>query len=137
LLQRKRALLKETARAVEQLLAPPASEGVVPSNRPPTRHVLEQQARRARRLARYEAVLALHPAGFTASQIARDFGIGRKTVGRYVRASGFPERARPRRRASILGPFEPYLRQRWAEGCHNALQLWRELRQEGFSGAAS
>jgi len=82
-------------------------------------------------------VLALHRSGHTAVHIARELGLGRKTVGRYLRAGGFPEPARPRRRPSLLDPFEPYLRGRWAAGCHNAQQLWRELRQRGFQGAAS
>ena len=29
-------------------------------------------------------------------------------------------------------PYLPYLQQRWAEGCHNAAQLWRELCQQGY-----
>jgi transposase len=31
----------------------------------------------------------------------------------------------------------PYLRKRWEEGCHNGLQLARELRAKGFRGSAS
>ncbi len=36
-----------------------------------------------------------------------------------------------------LAPYLPYLRQRWEEGCHNGLQLARELQAQGFRGAAS
>ena len=28
----------------------------------------------------------------------------------------------------------PYLEQRWAEGCRNAAQLWREIKEQGFRG---
>jgi transposase len=38
---------------------------------------------------------------------------------------------------SLLDGYLPYLDQRWAEGCHNATQLWRELRQQGFTGSYS
>ncbi len=40
------------------------------------------------------------------------------------------------RRASRLDPFEPYLRRRWAEGCRNGLQLWREIRERGYADAS-
>ena len=29
-----------------------------------------------------------------------------------------------------------YVAQRWQEGCHNAAQLWRELRERGFDGSS-
>jgi transposase len=50
-------------------------------------------------------------------------------------------RRRPRlsgatRQASVLDAHLPYLRQRWADGCHNALQLWRELRERGSTGTS-
>src|SRR4051794_17525594 len=38
-------------------------------------------------------------------------------------------------RHSKLTPFLERLQPRWQEGCTNASQLWRELRQEGFTGS--
>ena len=35
----------------------------------------------------------------------------------------------------MLDPFEPYLRKRWEEGCRNGMQLWRELRKQGYPGS--
>ena len=40
-------------------------------------------------------------------------------------------------RGSCIAPFEDHLRRRWNEGCRNAAQLWRELREEGFEGGRS
>jgi transposase len=42
----------------------------------------------------------------------------------------------PRRaaRGSQLGNFQNYILQRWNEGCHNAAQFLREIRQRGFTG---
>jgi len=34
----------------------------------------------------------------------------------------------------MLAPYDPYLRTRWSAGCHNAYQLWREIRGQGFPG---
>ena len=35
---------------------------------------------------------------------------------------------------AVLNPFRGYLERRYAEGCRNARQLWRELRTQGFQG---
>ena len=69
----------------------------------------------------------------TQSSIARELGLSRKTVGRFLRAEKFPEQA-PRSRRTGLEPFREYLEKRWAEGCHNAARLWRELREQGYTG---
>lgn len=62
-------------------------------------------------------------------------GMSRKTVRRFQRAGSFPERARPRRRPSMLHAHDAYLRERWTAGCHNAHTLREELRARGFTGA--
>ncbi|HJZ06846.1 MAG TPA: transposase, partial [Trebonia sp.] len=42
-----------------------------------------------------------------------------------------PGRGRP----SLLDDYEPYLRQRWDEGCTSARQLHADLRQRGYTGS--
>jgi len=37
----------------------------------------------------------------------------------------------------MLAPYEAYLRARWTGGCHNAQQLWREIRSQGYAGEAA
>jgi transposase len=37
----------------------------------------------------------------------------------------------------MLDPFRDHLERRWAEGCGNARQLWRELVELGFAGRPS
>jgi transposase len=61
-------------------------------------------------------------------------GLARHTVQRYLRAEGYPERSPRSPRTTLITPYEPYLRARWAAGCHNAAQLWREIRPQGFRG---
>jgi transposase len=100
--------------------------------------ILERQAeRRAERLARFEEVRTLYQRGVTLSAIAQKTGLSCKTVRRFVRADSFPERQAPAKRASILDPYKPYLRQRWAEGCHTAAKLWREIQNLGYPGGRS
>ena len=36
---------------------------------------------------------------------------------------------------SILDRWEPYLFERWRAGCHNALQLYREIHEQGYTGS--
>jgi transposase len=40
-------------------------------------------------------------------------------------------------RKNAIDQHRPYLDQRWNEGCRNAAQLWREIRDRGFSGTTS
>jgi transposase len=93
-----------------------------------------KQARRARRLQRYEQVLELHRQKLSNREIARRLGMYRDTVRRYLQAGTFPERAARRYPGSTI-PFGQYLQRRWHEGCRNAAQLTRELQQEGFKGS--
>ena len=92
---------------------------------------------RANRLARYEQIIALHREGLSQRAIARHLHVSRKVVQHSVRAGTFPERAPTGKRQSKLAPYLPYLRKRWEEGCHNGLQLARELQAQGFRGSAS
>lgn len=111
---------------------PPTS--VRPLRLPSLREQAVRQAARDRRTARYRQVQALYQQGVPMLQIATRLGMGRATVGKFVAAAVFPERALQRRQPSILDPYVPYLQQRWAEGCTNASQLWREIQAKGYGG---
>lgn len=93
----------------------------------------ESQRRHATRLHCYEQIQALAALGAVPADIARMVGVSRKTVHRYLALSAPPERRQPGRRGEVLGPWTPYVLRRWAEGCHNALRLWREIRDQGFA----
>lgn len=92
------------------------------------------EVRRSRRLERYQQVVALHAQGIAQRTIAKRVGINRGTVAKYLHAGMLPERA-ARVYASKTDPYVDYLRKRWAEGCHNAAQLARELAAQGFKGS--
>lgn len=96
-----------------------------------------RQISRANRYARYEQIVTLFGQGLSQREIARQLHISRQVVHRFVMAETFPERAPTGRRQSKLDPYLPYLRQRWEQGCHNGLQLVRELQAQGFRGSAS
>jgi hypothetical protein len=71
-------------------------------------------------------------------EIARHLGWGLHTVQCYARAATWQELADGRwqgPRASKLDPFKPYLDQRTGEGCGNGAQLFREIRDRGYTGS--
>jgi transposase len=101
----------------------------------PTAQELATQ-RRARRLALYEQVWALHRQGWSGEAIARQLGMGRTTVFRDLHAPTFPERkGRSDRGKSLLNPYKDYLVQRWNAGYRDTRQLCAELRQRGYRGS--
>ena len=105
--------------------------------RPLTVAEQRRQISRTNRLARYEQIIALHRQGLSQRAIARQLHVSRKVVHRSVRAGTFPERVPTGRRQSKLTRYLPYLRRRWEKGCHNGLQLAREIQAQGFRGSAS
>src|SRR4051812_44168005 len=92
--------------------------------------------RRKRWVALYEEVRRRHAAGEALEAISRAMNLAVGTVRKYAAAESFPvPEGRPLRR-SILDPYLAHLQARLAEGCENALALWRELRAAGFPGTA-
>ena len=93
------------------------------------------QMARLRRESRYEDVVALYQQGISVLRIAEDLHMSRTTVRKFIAAGAFPERAQTLRSKSILDPYIPYLQQRLEQGPANASQLWRDVREQGFSGS--
>lgn len=96
---------------------------------------------RDKRYAHYEQVMALHRAGMGLRAISRHLGISRNVVRRFVASPSFPERASrsgpqtsPK---SKLTAYLPYLRERWEAGTYNSSQLFREIKERGFTGSPS
>jgi transposase len=101
----------------------------------PTHYEQRRQQRRAKRLERYERVRRLRQQGASHRTIMRQLRMGPATVRRYLHAATFPEIAQRRQAPSILDPFMTYLKARWQAGCHNGLQLWREIGARGYTGS--
>lgn len=140
----KRRVLRRAAQRVHG--APEASDaavdftsGPVMPHRPrrSTQQAEERSRHRHERIvARYEAIRRLHVAGADVADIARRVGVSRQMVYRYRKLEEPPERRQPARRKTALDPYMPYLLQRWQEGCHNGMKLWREIRAQGYPHTA-
>jgi transposase len=81
-------------------------------------------------------ILELHRQGLKVSAIARQTGLDRKTVRKYIARGLEPPAYGPREpRPKSTAAFLPYLRERLAAfpGL-TAVRLWRELREHGYGG---
>lgn len=86
-------------------------------------------------LDEYVRIRELACQGLCVSEIARQLGVDRKTVRKYLQASTGPmarQSGGPRPR--LLGGFEEYLRTRMAQGCTNGEVLLREIKERGYQG---
>jgi transposase len=97
----------------------------------------EESALAARTRQRYAQVQALRAQGLGITPITARTGLARQTVRRFARAASVDELLAKagHGRPSLLDDYEPYLRQRWNEGCANARRLHAELRQRGYTGS--
>jgi transposase len=72
------------------------------------------------------------PVAVIAAQVNRD----RRTIQRYLRMPTWPQ---PQHRStygrSVLNPYKAYLLERWNAGCRTAMQLFRELQPQGYTGS--
>ncbi|MGI6083653.1 MAG: hypothetical protein ACOYEP_12370 [Limnochordia bacterium] len=87
------------------------------------------------RQERYDAIHALYARIRSIHAVAREFGLSRHTVGKYLRAPECPQPKPRAKRKSILDPYREYLLRRWFEGCRNAAKLYREMTAIGYTGS--
>jgi len=61
------------------------------ADKPVSRNLAKQRLNREHRLAKYEAVMEQVRKGVTQHEIARSYGVGIRTIRRWIRAEVFPE----------------------------------------------
>lgn len=135
-------LVGETGEEATGEPMPPASpETPTPGPRAPTPRAIqaaqERQARRDRRVARYEEARRLHAQGWSLRAIGRTLHLDHKTVDAYVKSDIAPLLHPRAPKRSKLDPYREYLHRRWEEGCHNVAILLAELYQRGYTGGHS
>jgi transposase len=95
----------------------------------------DKERKRAARQERYTLIRERYLKGASISELARELKLHWKTVRKYAQADQCPERPLRPQRPRLLTPYEPYLLQRWEEGCHNGVRLYREIAAQGFGGS--
>ncbi len=91
--------------------------------------------RRGGRYARYQQVVDLRTQGMKTKEIAQRLGMSERTVRDWLKGGTFPETKKRRKRQSSFDPFAPYILRRWHNGERNGLVLWREIKEQGYSGS--
>src|SRR5262249_27231283 len=115
--------------------------GEPPSPRPPAEPVPVSprlQAKRARRqelVQRFDRVHELHKRGHPAARIARELGLSRRSVFRYLRRATCPAWHLRGSRRSRLDGYREWIDARIAEGVVNVAALHRQLTERGFRGS--
>jgi transposase len=108
-----------------------------PASNPPTKVERDKIVRHERRQVRYERVRQLHQDGYSIREIARKMDLARRTVKKYITTHECPQYKGGKRSYTKLKPYLPYLEKQWQAGFTNATQLWREIKDQGFSGSRS
>ncbi|MDP9475560.1 MAG: ISL3 family transposase [Actinomycetota bacterium] len=139
-LLQKRPALREAASGAKA--AEPAEEAGVPDSgcpdRPGSWRARKEEAARERHerlVEQWEGIRKLHLAGANVRFIARELGVGARTVYRYKDLEDPPPRQTYTTRASVLDPYVPYLLKRWSEGCRDGKRLLEEIRKLGYSNS--
>jgi hypothetical protein len=71
------------------------------------------------------------------SQIARQLGLCRRRIDKWIHLDELPERSRMQSRSGMVESFRDYLRQRWEAGCRHGRTLLAEIRKLGYKGCYS
>jgi transposase len=127
-----------TAQALTQVVGPVAAPPMYRgrhqcSQAGQQRQEAAQQQRHAAWVATYETAQALYAQGTPVTTIAARLGLSRPTVYRLLRRTTPPPPRSPQRSGQVLRPYMAYLIRRWREGCTDSMQLWRELREQGYT----
>ena len=77
----------------------------------------------------FESIHALSKKGMKNAQIARELGIHRHTVEKYLTFKSPPQRHHFTKKVSAIAPYEDYILGRWEQGCLKRYpNLARDLR---------
>ncbi|MCA1670528.1 MAG: ISL3 family transposase [Thermomicrobia bacterium] len=126
-------VFKRHTKCLARVAAPGASQQTLTRLRLDRASSKEQT--RGQMRARFTAIHRLASIGMNRSAIARELGVHRHTVQKYLASSDPPERRHYTRTTSMLTPYEGYILTQWRGGCRNAMQLWREIVARGYAGS--
>ena len=93
--------------------------------------------RRQQKLELFGTIKQMRAAGMKVSQIARQLGLCRRRIDKWIQLDELPERSRMQPRSGMPESFLDYLRQRWEAGCRHGRTLFTEIRKLGYMGCYS
>jgi len=95
------------------------------------------QQRRQQKLELFRTIKQMRAAGMKVSQIARQLGLCRRRIDKWIQLDELSERNRMHPRPGMPESFRDYLRQRWEAGCRHGRTLLAEIRKHGYVGCYS
>jgi len=90
-------------------------------------------ARHAQRKDLYAQIADLRDQGMGNIEIARRIGLWARTL-QIWQKKGVPEGGRRQKRRSLFDPYAPYVLSRWEQGCTNGIQIYNEIKEQGYTG---
>src|ERR1700722_13043539 len=93
--------------------------------------------RRQQKLELFQTIKQMRGAGMKVSQIARQLGLCRRRIDKWIQRDDRPEGSRMQPRSGMPESFRDYLRQRWEAGCRHGRTLLAEIRKLGYVGCYS
>jgi len=114
-----------------ELSPPRPSGGPLPESPRPQ----AEPSKRQERIDRFERVHELHRRGLSAVRIARELGLSRRSVFRYLRRETCPAWGLGGSRRARLDGDREWIDARLAEGLTSAAELHRRLTERGFRGS--
>ena len=93
--------------------------------------------RRQQKLELFRTINQMRAAGLKVSLIARQLGLCRRRIDKWIQLDELPERSRMQPRPGMPESFRDYLRQRWEAGCRHGRMLFAEIRKLGYIGCYS
>src|SRR6201999_2403896 len=90
--------------------------------------------RRQEDMELFQTLHRMRAAGLKVSEIAKELGLNRRRLDRWLRLDALPERNRMQPRPGMPEAFREYLRQRWEAGCRHGRTLFAEVRNRDYAG---
>src|ERR1700680_4583574 len=98
-----------------------------------SRMVMQQmevsRQRRQQKLELFRTIKQMRAAGMKISLIARQLGLCRRRIDKWIQLDELSERNRMQPRPGMPESFRDYLRQRWEAGCRHGRTLFAEIRK--------
>lgn len=132
----KRSLIKQAAQTLTEQMRAVSGARPAPHGVGARRTRVSEAAsleRHATAVELHHTIHELHAKLVDIANIARQVGVSRRTVYRYLRMPDPPQRKQPYvGRMSRIEPYKPYILQRWNDGCRSARQMCREITARGY-----
>lgn len=136
LFARKQAQLKALVKKPSETFATEEEKQLPPWHKGCTNSKMKRNdAHHQERVDRYHKVHELRAQGAEITLIAHQTGLSRQTVHTYLKMEHPPERKTGKRSGSVIDPYKEYIIKRWNEGVRNAQQVYRELKELGYTGS--